>query len=266
MLDTQNYLFIDGNYLRRAYEDSMRRFFSDVHHRNLDFATIKQQVGASKAFYYDSVDDSLPDAVDRQQYLDEIRSLDGFHVRRGTITGQARKQKRVDVQLAVECLTHAHNKNIWHATLIAGDLDFEPLVSALISSGTHVHVFYERRSAARDLYHAADVASEITLETFWSWSSLRYRKTNPAPHFDNTIYGAGTLPQDVHTIPDQGTWNGRPVMFCTSISEGTCMLHFPRHDDAESMTFRFTDRERLEKYFVLCRGGELRWNAAASPR
>lgn len=263
MVDIQNYLFIDGNYLRRAYEDTMRRFFPDVHHYNLDLRAIKQYARASKAFYYDAVDESAPDADERKSYLDEIRALDGFHVREGTITGKAKKQKRVDVQLAVECLTHAHNKNIWHATLIAGDLDFEPLVNALVSAGTHVHVLYERKSAAKGLYQAADVAAEMTLSTFWSWSHLAYRKQNPAPTPDDTMYGSGSLPSDVHTI-DKGTWNRRPVMFCTSLTPGNCLLHFPRHDEQESMTFRFTERARLERYFLLCNGGEFTWNSNSS--
>jgi uncharacterized LabA/DUF88 family protein len=124
MVDIQNYVFIDGDYLQRAYEDTMRKFFENVHHANIDLNALKQFVGASKAFYYGAIDEAAKDAAERRQYFDEIRALDGFHVRQGTITGTARKrQKRVDVQLAVECLTHAHNKNIWHATVVAGDLD-----------------------------------------------------------------------------------------------------------------------------------------------
>jgi NYN domain len=130
------------------------------------------------------------------------------------------------VQLAVECLTHAHNKNFWHVTLIAGDLDFEPLVVALVNVGAHVRVLFEKASAAKGLYHAADVAQPMTLSDFWHWSTPRYRADNPTPHLDRNDLAPGSLPPDVHTIPSQGTWRGRPVYFCTSLDPNICMLHF----------------------------------------
>jgi uncharacterized LabA/DUF88 family protein len=60
-----------------------------------------------------------------------IRSLPGFHVRLGTLsgTGKRLRQKEVDVQLAVDMLTQAFAKNMNRATLIAGDLDFRPVVA-----------------------------------------------------------------------------------------------------------------------------------------
>ena len=264
MVDIQNYVFIDGNYLRRAYEDSMRTFFAAVRHTDLDINALKTSVNASKAFYYDAIDEDAEDAEVRRSYLDEIRGLPGCHVRQGTITVHATKkrQKRVDVQLAVECLTHAHNKNVWHVTLVAGDLDFEPLVIALVNVVTHVHVLFERRSAAKGLYQAADVAQEITLESFWRWSKKNFQKLNPIPHFDNTRYGIGTRPQDITTIPAQGTWRGRPVLLCTTSGQDGWMLHFPQQEEDSSMTYRFHDRERLERYFILERGGAFEWSTS----
>ena len=203
MADIGNYVFIDGNYLRRAYEDTMRKFFPEVQHSDLNLVALKEHVGASKAFYYDAIDETKSDVQQRKDYLNSIRQLDGFHVRQGTIKGE--KQKRVDVQLAVECLTHAHNKNIWHATIVAGDSDFEPLVSALVNAGAHVHVVYQRKSASRDLYQAADVAQEMTIYTLWKWSTPSYKRRQPAPSYDNTHFGHGARPSDIHTIPEQGT-------------------------------------------------------------
>ena len=52
--------------------DAMRRFFSDVDHRNLDLSSIKRHVGASQAFYYDAVDESAPDTETRAAYLVEL--------------------------------------------------------------------------------------------------------------------------------------------------------------------------------------------------
>lgn len=146
-------------YLRYAYESTMKRFArEDVSHTSLNLETVKDALRASKVFYYDAVDDEAEDVDARRAYLEHIQSLDGFHVREGTVRKskkrgkdkeneensdhetERKQQKRVDVQLAVECLMHAYTKNMWHASLIAGDLDFEPLVTALINLGTHVHV------------------------------------------------------------------------------------------------------------------------------
>ena len=48
-----NYLFIDGNYLRRAYEDTMRQLFpgAAVDFGAFNFAGLKQIAQASKSFY-----------------------------------------------------------------------------------------------------------------------------------------------------------------------------------------------------------------------
>jgi uncharacterized LabA/DUF88 family protein len=126
MPDLSNYIFIDGNYLRRAYEDSMRTFFADVSLDHLAFPVMVRELGASKAFYYDVVDMDAPDSEKRREFLDRLNSYDGFHVREGSLGRDKKKQKQVDIALAVECLTHAFHKNVWHVNLLTGDLDFKP--------------------------------------------------------------------------------------------------------------------------------------------
>ena len=112
-MSVQNYAFIDGNYMRRAYEDTLRQILPEADHGNLDYGRLKMHVGASKVFFYDAVDDSASNAGDRREHLERIRSLEGFHVREGTLSSDKKRQKQVDVQLAVDCLTHAFNKNFW---------------------------------------------------------------------------------------------------------------------------------------------------------
>jgi hypothetical protein len=79
------------------------------------------------------------------------------------------------------------------------------------------------------------------------------------PLYDNTSYGQGASPSNIHTIPAQGTWNGRPVMLCTSNPPIQHLLFFPTHEDSPSMTWSFPDRDRLEKFFLLTYGGEFVW-------
>lgn len=247
-MSLQNYVFIDGNYLRRAYEDTMRQFFPDADHRNIDFIALKNAVGAAKAFFYDSVDDDAPDAAARREHLEQIRSLDGFHVREGTVTRDKKRQKQVDVQLAVECLTHAFNKNVWHVTLVAGDLDFKPLVDALINLGVHVHVYYEPKSGARRLYRAADVAAPITLKSFWDWSLPGFQRTHQIPRATSNASHTGEI------MLRQGTWKSRSVRLWEDKTHGEHTIYVEPTGDAKSLEVRFNDVVRLEQYFGLMYG------------
>ena len=74
-MDIHNYAFIDGNYLRRAYEDTMRKCFADVSGSNINHLAIKTSLSASKVFYYDSVDDDKDDAETRKTSLAAISAL-----------------------------------------------------------------------------------------------------------------------------------------------------------------------------------------------
>ena len=75
----------------------------------------------------DAADFAIREKAQRDEF-NSIRSLAGFHVIEGTLS--AKRQKEVDVALAVDMLTHAFNHNMGWAHLIAGDLDFRPLVQA----------------------------------------------------------------------------------------------------------------------------------------
>jgi uncharacterized LabA/DUF88 family protein len=255
--DVNNYAFIDGNYLRRAYEDTMRMMFADVSDRNIDFTTVKTLLQASKVFYYDAVDKDALDAKDRRDRLDAISSLEGFHVREGTITQRKDKktQKQVDVQLAVEALTHAFHRNVWHISLVAGDLDFKPLVNALVNQGVHVHVFYEPRSAARALYRAADVAAPLRLGTFWKWSTHEYQEAHPCPRSVENSVEVGEI------LLKTSLWDGREVKFWSVPSRGEFLIFAPAHGHRQSLVVRFNDQAKLEKYFDLMYG-PVTWTAA----
>jgi hypothetical protein len=56
VLETQ-YLFIDGAYLRRMYEERMKAFFGSADFNDLDFTILKTHCASQKAFYYDCIDD-----------------------------------------------------------------------------------------------------------------------------------------------------------------------------------------------------------------
>jgi hypothetical protein len=99
----ETYLFIDGNYLREIHQRLVGNFFKVT--SEIDFDQLKSQARARRAFFYDCVDDMLRKGEgeasfkarrDEQEiYFSKIRSLPGFHLRLGKLTGNSgnRRQK-----------------------------------------------------------------------------------------------------------------------------------------------------------------------------
>ncbi|MEN3748741.1 NYN domain-containing protein [Sphingomonas sp. HF-S3] len=117
-----------------------------------------------KVFYYDAVpgrDHGEAQAAyearvrpDHERFA-KIRALDRVHVALGYTVGPNRRQKGVDVQLAVDMMTHAFRGNLTRATLFAGDADFVPLLRSLVGEGVHVTLWHPPQ-ASEDLKAAAD--------------------------------------------------------------------------------------------------------------
>lgn len=156
----EGYLYVDGAYLRKRCSE----FCSQV--LGLDGADVLPGIPVLlgwvkpvKTFYYDSVDARPIKDEDEaatgarvtrlRSYLDRLRALDDVHVFEGEVTGARanRRQKEVDVKITVDALMHAVRGNARTATIVAGDRDFRPLVSALVELGTRVYVYSARRGS-----------------------------------------------------------------------------------------------------------------------
>lgn len=258
-IDIHNYAFIDGNYFRHAYQDTMRTFFQNAQYSDLDLEKVKRAVSASKVYYYDCVDDDATDAADRAAFLEAVDALDGFHVRRGTITGakRNRRQKQVDVQLAVDMLTHAFHKNFWHASLIAGDWDFRPLIEALIGLGRHIHVYYEEATGAKRLYRSADVGVPLTIPTLWDWSTDDFQRANRSPHSERF---AKPFTAHLAQIARLGMWEGHRVEVQSSHPPVEfSMVVYPGRAK-QQMNFRYPDLDRMVEFFEMVYGGKIVWD------
>ena len=179
-----------------------------------------------RTYYYNAVDDrqkpgEADDAfkarVDAQlDRLDRINSLPNCHVRVGSITGRAvkrRRQKQVDVQLAVDALLHSFNRTASVITLVAGDLDFKPLVDALVTLGVQTRLAFEKTSTSIKLRGSADQALEINLQLAWEWSSQVFQDAHALPqraNFQAHVYGVNGYHSD--SIHERiGTWRGQEV-------------------------------------------------------
>jgi uncharacterized LabA/DUF88 family protein len=263
MLQERTYVFVDGNYLRKVADGLMQEMFGvDA---ELNFDAIRPGNNVRRVFYYDCLNDlrleGEPDSefdarVSRQEAIfSSIQCLRGFHVRLGSVSGSRRKlrQKKVDVLLAVDALEHAFRGNMSHFCLIAGDLDFAPLIDCLVRIGTYVEVVYERRSAAVDLYRAADSSQEMTFSTVYCWTTKEFQSQHPIPRG----YCGGGLPSG-YTQIKSGAANGRAAGLYKSTAD---YLLAAERFDANNFTLflHFPDVEFLEKYFRLVHG-PLHWS------
>jgi uncharacterized LabA/DUF88 family protein len=112
-----------------------------------------------RVFFYDALDDSDPVKLAQQEsYLDRIERLHNTHLATGIVRGRKgnRRQKGVDVALAVDALTAAHAHAVEMIVLVTGDADFTPLVDAIRRTGPHVMVMAFEGSYAEELRVAAD--------------------------------------------------------------------------------------------------------------
>jgi uncharacterized LabA/DUF88 family protein len=190
----RTYVFIDGEYLRHRHREEMSRFFGVD--GELELSPIMKHAGATRVYFYDAVDYSQGPAEDeatwekrvvaREQFLASIGALSGFHVRPGSVRrGKKREQKEVDVLLAVDMMEHVLNGTMSKAILIAGDVDFRPVVGALVRHGIIVHVWYHSGSFAQELPGAADFGHEIRFRQLHSWNTEAFKRTYRVPKEEN---------------------------------------------------------------------------------
>lgn len=184
------YLFIDGAYLRRCLDKWSRAFFrGDEMH--LDFATFAR--GFQKTFYYDCLparkkkenrNEYEQRVLPHRAYLNSLRNLNGFHVYEGTTSGMGGKarQKQVDIMIAIHMLSHTIRRNMAKVTLLSGDLDFKPLVDALVQEGMYVTLWCERLSTSRELAYSADARRDLNLWFAWINTTKAFKEKYALPN------------------------------------------------------------------------------------
>lgn len=163
-----HYLFIDGGCLRAELARFGERYLGGVL-PVIDYGQFSN--GHTKTFYYDA----LPVPVDLENPTPEeaarladalaeqalLRSLPDWHVYSGEVRGKKRRQKKVDILIAVHMLSHALRGNMEQATLLASDLDFEPLIDAMVQNGMTITLWHPTTKTVPELLHAADRVKPI---------------------------------------------------------------------------------------------------------
>jgi uncharacterized LabA/DUF88 family protein len=167
-----HYLFVDGGALRGRLNNVSKKCFDGIDF-SIDFTKLARPY--TKVFYYDAVpvreegeEESIYEAriAPNRAVLEAAANVDGIHVYEGDARRRRRQgmvQKKVDIALAVDMLTHSFRKNMHRATLLTGDNDFKPLVDALVQDGMFVELWYPVDETSQELMQAADARRPLNM-------------------------------------------------------------------------------------------------------
>jgi uncharacterized LabA/DUF88 family protein len=174
-----HYLFIDAGCLRSTLEREMTHYL-DKEHCRIDLTVVARNY--TKTFLYDAVPSKDPNETQQkyeeriapqQAMLERAGMVHGVHVYQGIAHRRQKKleQKKVDVMITVDMLTHTFRRNMDYATLLTGDGDFHPLVDALVHDGMFANLWYPEGHSSRDLISAADARRPITIHDLYNFLS-----------------------------------------------------------------------------------------------
>lgn len=261
------YAFVDGNYLNARFGHQMDTFYGVVPPINFD--AIRQFLGAERLFYYDAIDYTQDDKEKDSDYHARIgtreslhayiNSRTGWHVREGHVRRakqqKKREQKGVDILLSVDAMKHAARGNMNTAVLLAGDLDFEPLVQSLLRLGVPTRLIYSPTNVSDLLKAAADDRHKMTLQQFYAWSPYSFRTNYREVRL---AYETGEPPLSVFTQVREGRWDDRRVRLFrpgpNNTSNGTLFVDAGDELRQVSLTMEYVDVDRLPLAFELTFG------------
>jgi uncharacterized LabA/DUF88 family protein len=185
------YLFIDGGCLDSVLATFSKELLSEQE-IEIDYSRLAQ--GYQKVFYYDCLPDKKTGENDSDyqnrikpkiDLFNKLKSLDRFHVYEGTARfrdkRRGQEQKQVDIMIAVDMLTHSFRRNMHEATLITGDLDFKPLIDALVQDGMYVSLWYPKGRVNYELVDAADSKLPLRFSIVQQWFTNRFNSKISIP-------------------------------------------------------------------------------------
>lgn len=200
-LEKVRYLFIDGGCLDTILDTFSKELFSGQE-IEIDYNCLAD--GYQKVFYYDCLPAQKKDEDDSEyktriqpklKLFHKLRSLDKFHVYEGTARfrdkRRGQEQKQVDIMIAVDMLTHSFRRNMHEATLLAGDLDFKPLIDALVQDGMYVSLWYPKGKANYELVDAADSKIPLKIDRVKNWFTYSFKAKMKLP--SNAYHQEGDL-------------------------------------------------------------------------
>jgi uncharacterized LabA/DUF88 family protein len=150
----------------------VQRYYTAGRAITVDFGRLTERF--DKVFYYDALPSKHASETDDQftarleqakSFHDKLAELDSFHVYEGDTRRspslRKQQQKKVDIMIAVDMLTHSFRRNMERATLLASDVDFKPLLDALVSEGMFATLWYPPKRTNTDLIKSADRREQL---------------------------------------------------------------------------------------------------------
>lgn len=252
------YLFVDGAHLNGNYQRVTSPWFNGE--GKLDFTKIKVTFDAQKCFYYDCLDDikgqeesdsAYAKRVEEQEaFFNSISEIPGWHVRLGSLSGKGKKrrQKEVDILLAVDMLNHAVRDNLLRATLLTGDRDFKPVVDSLVQMGVIIGVAGDESQTSKPLARAADSFTPLTFSLYFDWTDNKVQQKYPVE-----IQQINMPPSQLPIIRT-GTWNGKNIFLTMGQGGYVFYLDVPNYNDTNHLALQGNDSQRMMLYFELLYG------------
>ena len=170
-------IFIDGGYLREGFkriygnaEINFPGLFSLL--KNLGFEE-RRHPEVIRAYYYDAEVDPIDDVAEfkkQKEYFSNIEKYAVYEVKRARLkrtgkTKKRRKQKGVDVMIAIDMITKAFMNHYDIAILLAGDDDFLDLVKAVKDlTDKRVYGAFYPDQVSDDLLNNLDKKQPLTKE------------------------------------------------------------------------------------------------------
>lgn len=208
------HVYIDLGYAERLFQVVSDRVFArDL---RLDVGAVARTIGnpRKKVFVYDCEPEPQRQGESRDDYdrrlrrhdtrLREIELLPDTHVRCGRLVHRKRKrdreQKRVDVNIAVDMLTHAFRGVMDDVLFVAGDDDFTPLLRAMMDTPCRVTLACDARFAHHDLRASATNVFPLTVVEVGKWSAS---SSNTAPNRLMPCNAPAEIPSNCVVYTDQ---------------------------------------------------------------
>jgi|GEM_PF-2669507 len=245
-----HYLFIDGGYFDKILNKIGSEFW-DTENVEIDYS----KVGSSynKVFYYnclpgkrngESDNDFQKRIQTREDFYNDLKLLNNYHVFEGVTFGRKNKirQKAVDIMIAVDMLRHSYRKNMDKATLLTGDLDFKPLLDALVLEGMHTSILYSKESISTELLYSADSNKRIKIRDIFDWiqDDKKYKYSMPVFH-QSLIIENPTIKREGITV------NGQVTLMTRNQNE--FWLETKKDRERNGSYWKFDNEEKLLRFY-----------------
>jgi len=258
------YLFIDGACLDDILTRIGNEFFNgdkvDLRFEFLGHAY-------DKIFYYDALpkkkkNESEAEYSERyaqkENFLNSLKLKDKFHVYEGVVFERREQlnQKAVDIMIAVDMLRHSFRRNMNKATLITGDLDFKPLLDALVLEGMYTTLWYAPRITSKELRYATDSNQILNLNTVYSYSTDSVKKQHPAPNISQREFA--NLYKNYTKHISKGLLNNIEVNLSLNEKTNDYLLTYYEYSIGGKFA-TFSDPDFLKRWFEYEYNGKIFW-------